>query len=102
MDRIRKSFRLFLLFVVIFVLGAFTGQFFTDKITEADVRGAAKIFGLEMSQSEIDSLLPGLEDARTAYLAHRKMTPSNDLGPALWFNPVLPGMNVSLPKIVMT
>ena len=94
MDRIRKSFRLFLLFVVIFVLGAFTGQFFTDKITEADVRGAAKIFGLEMSQSEIDSLLPGLEDARTAYLAHRKMTPSNDLGPALWFNPVLPGMNI--------
>ncbi|AEE53970.1 amidase [Haliscomenobacter hydrossis] len=96
MDRIRKSFRLFVLFAVIFILGAFTGRFFTDKITDTDVRGAAKIFGLEMTQSEIDSLLPGLEDARTAYLAHRKMTPSNDLGPALWFNPVLPGMNIPI------
>jgi len=90
----KKTFRLFLLLAVIFVLGAFTGSFLNDKISADDVRGAARIMGLEMTQSEIDSLLPGLEDNRTAYLNHRKSTPANDLGPALWFNPLLPGMKI--------
>lgn len=94
MDRMKKTFRLFLLLGVIFVLGAFTGSFLNDKISADDVRGAARIMGLEMTQSEIDSLLPGLEDNRTAYLNHRKSTPANDLGPALWFNPLLPGMKI--------
>ena len=94
MDRISKTLKLFLLFGLIFMLGAFTNRFLADKITADDVRSAAKIFGLEMTPSEIDSLLPGLEDSRNAYLAHRKLTPGNDLGPALWFNPVLPGMNI--------
>lgn len=94
MDRMKKTFRLFLLLGVIFVLGAFTGSFLNDKISADDVRGAARIMGLDMTQSEIDSLLPGLEDNRTAYLNHRKSTPANDLGPALWFNPLLPGMKI--------
>lgn len=94
MDRMKKTFRLFLLLGVIFVLGAFTGSFLNEKISADDVRGAARIMGLEMTQSEIDSLLPGLEDNRTAYLNHRKNTPANDLGPALWFNPLLPGIKI--------
>jgi Asp-tRNA(Asn)/Glu-tRNA(Gln) amidotransferase A subunit family amidase len=94
MDRISKTLKLFLLFGLIFLLGAFSNRFLADKITADDVRSAAKIFGLEMTSSEIDTLLPGLEDSRNAYLAHRKLAPGNDLGPALWFNPVLPGMNI--------
>lgn len=90
----KKTFRLFLLLGVIFVLGAFTGNYFADKISADDARGAARIAGLELSESEIDSLLPGLEDARTSYLANRKNTPPNELGPALWFNPLLPGMKI--------
>ena len=94
MDRMKKTFRLFLLLSIIFVLGAFTGRFFSDKISSEDVVGAAKIAGLELTQTEIDSLLPGLEDARNSYVANRKSNLPNDLGPAIWFNPLLPGMKI--------
>ncbi|MDX2072241.1 MAG: amidase [Haliscomenobacter sp.] len=90
----KKTFRLFLLLSIIFVLGAFSGRFFGDKISSEDVVGAAKIAGLELTQSEIDSLLPGLEDARNSYVANRKTNLTNDLGPAIWFNPLLPGMKI--------
>jgi Asp-tRNA(Asn)/Glu-tRNA(Gln) amidotransferase A subunit family amidase len=94
MDWMKKTLPLFLFMGIIFLLGAFTGQFFSDKISADDVRSAAKIMGLELSPNEIDTLLPGIENFRNAYESHRKTPPPNDLGPALWFNPLLPGMNI--------
>jgi Asp-tRNA(Asn)/Glu-tRNA(Gln) amidotransferase A subunit family amidase len=85
---------LLLLALGIFVLGAFAGRAFDNKISAEDVRSAAKIIGMEFSQSEIDSLLPGLEENRTAYLDNRKLSILNSDAPAMWFNPVLPGMKI--------
>lgn len=82
------------LLLLVFLLGAFTNHFWNDKITADDVRSAAKIFGLELTQSEIDTLLPGLEENRLTYQAYHKISPENSVAPALVFNPILPGFQI--------
>ncbi len=72
----------------LFTLGAFTGPWIADQLTAEDVRGAARIAGLEFTQAEIDSLLPDLEDNRRAYDNLRKTEFDNALSPALVFNPM--------------
>ncbi len=74
-----------------FLLGAFTYQQVVKVITAADVRGAANIAGLEFTQSEIDSLLPGLDDYRKSYEAIRKVNLPNSASLPLIFNPIPPG-----------
>lgn len=76
--------------ILSFGLGSFVVHL-AEEITADDIRSAAKIFGLEMSQSEIDSLLPGVKDLREEYMENREHMPDNALAPALVFNPVVPG-----------
>ncbi len=79
----------------VFAAGAFTGRYFlTEDITADDVRSAAKIAGLDFSDSEIDSLLPALSDFRESYAANRKANIPNSLSPALVFNPLPPGIMI--------
>ena len=70
-----------------FLLGAFTSRHLIEAITADDVKKSAKIIGLEMTKSEIDSLLPGLEELRTNYQANRAKDIPNSLSPALQFDP---------------
>ena len=70
-----------------FMLGGFTVHIFNQQIVSAEVKAAATIMGLEFTQSEIDSMLPGLERNRSAYLHNRQQTIPNSLAPALDFNP---------------
>ncbi|MFM9951786.1 MAG: amidase [Saprospiraceae bacterium] len=74
-----------------FALGAFSYQQVLKVITAADVRGAANIAGLEFTQSEVDSLLPELDDYRKSYDAIHKLALPNAVPMALVFNPVPPG-----------
>ncbi len=72
----------------IFTLGAFSGPWIADRLTTLDTQGAARIMDLDFTQSEIDSLLPDLEDNRRAYASLREMPFDNAVSPALIFNPL--------------
>ncbi|MCI5083626.1 MAG: amidase, partial [Saprospiraceae bacterium] len=85
---ITKNGWLALLLISAFVLGAFTSGELLQKITRQDVKGAANIMGLEMTNPEIDSLLPNLEEFREAYTKNREKELDNGLVPSLTFNPV--------------
>ena len=87
---------LFALLLFSFGLGSLAMSV-ADEITADDVRSAARLIGLEMTQPEIDSLLPDLREARASYEANRKMTPDNSVAPALLFHPAAPGYE--LPKV---
>lgn len=93
MNRISKQVVTALSIVLVFVAGAFSGRYFlSEDISADDARSAAKIAGLEMTQAEIDSLLPELGNLRKNYIANRKTEVPNALSPALVFNPLPPGM----------
>ncbi len=94
MLRLQKNLSIGALLAFVFVLGAFTNHFWEDKITADDVRSAAKMFGLDMTQMEIDSMLSGLEENKLLYQAYHKMSPENSVAPAVAFSPVLPGFPV--------
>lgn len=53
---------------------------------------AGRVFGLNFTQSERDSLRTGVEDNLKSYLQIRKHVISNAVPPAMAFNPILPGM----------
>ncbi len=93
MNRIPKQVVTALIVILVFVAGAFSGRYFlSEEISAEDARSAAKIAGLDMTQAEIDSLLPELSNFRKNYIANRKTEVSNALSPALIFNPLPPGM----------
>lgn len=77
-----------------FLLGAFTGPKLLEKITRSQAADAAAVIGLEMTDAEIDSLLPDLESARQDYLSNREIPLPNEVVPALLFNPLPPGFEI--------
>ncbi|HMN89561.1 MAG TPA: amidase [Saprospiraceae bacterium] len=96
---IPKQIQTVLFIMAVFGCGAFTGRYWLyQQLNHADVRGAANVAGLEFTQTEMDSLLPGLEDFRKYYIANRNYVVTNDIAPALMFQPVLPGISVPPPE----
>jgi Asp-tRNA(Asn)/Glu-tRNA(Gln) amidotransferase A subunit family amidase len=71
-----------------FILGAFTSEEILNAITKQDVKGASNIMGIEMNNTEIDSLLPDLKDFRDAYVKNRAAKLDNSVAPALVFDPI--------------
>ena len=72
----------------IFALGAFSGPWIAERLTPADTQGAQRIMDLSFTQSEVDSLLPDLEENRKAYASLREKPFDNAISPALIFNPL--------------
>ncbi len=67
------------------------GSFVTSKapeITTGMVQQASHIFGLDFTEAERDSMLGNLERAREGYEKVRAIPLSNDVAPALYFNPL--------------
>ncbi|MCO6486780.1 MAG: amidase [Phaeodactylibacter sp.] len=60
-----------------------------DRVT---VQQAARLIGLEMTEAEIDSMLPGLEEQLGSYASIRGQDIPNELAPALQFNPLPRGL----------
>lgn len=88
-----RSSAIVLAIAIIFFAGAFTGRYFmAEDITANDARSAAKIMGVDLTDSEIDSLVNSLEGFRQAYQSNREAKIPNSLSPALAFNPLPPGM----------
>ena len=77
-----------------FVLGAFTSAELIKSITRQQVQGAANIMGMEMTNQEIDSLMPDLERFREGYIKNRQKKLDNSVVPALTFDPV-PGQYIT-------
>lgn len=77
-----------------FIIGAFTGPYVLEKITGAQVADAAALIGLEMTEEEIDLMLPDLEEAREGYVENRKISLPNTVVPSLLFNPLPPDFEI--------
>jgi len=72
-----------------FVCGAFiTQKLERSPITVAMVKEAEKLIGLDFSSAQADSMLKGLDDHLKAYDELRKLHLSNEVIPALNFNPI--------------
>ncbi|GAB3784211.1 amidase [Spirosoma horti] len=78
-----------------FLLGAFVTNDDPKKPITADmVAVASKLFDLEFTAAERDSMLDNLNNARTNYEALRKIDLPNDVAPALYFNPLPAGFTI--------
>jgi Asp-tRNA(Asn)/Glu-tRNA(Gln) amidotransferase A subunit family amidase len=64
------------------------------NIAKEDVVGAEKIFGLDFTQAERDSMLQDLIDNLQSYLTLRGVAISNAIPPALQFNPNTVGLKI--------
>ncbi|MCX6219038.1 amidase [Spirosoma sp.] len=78
-----------------FLLGAFITNDDPQKpLTTEMVEVASKVFGLEFTPAERDSMLGNLNNARANYEALRKIDLPNDIAPALYFNPLPAGFTM--------
>lgn len=91
----KKSLRFALLPIALaFLAGAFSFPYIAPLLTTTQVQSATALMGLDMTDTEIDSLLPNLEDAKESFAALRKNEIPNSLRPALQFNPIPTGFEV--------
>jgi Asp-tRNA(Asn)/Glu-tRNA(Gln) amidotransferase A subunit family amidase len=65
-----------------------------DSVTNSQVVGAEKMFGLDFTQAKRDSMASGLADRLKTYNYLHAQNLSNDMPLPLWYSPVLPGMSV--------
>lgn len=63
-----------------------------NRVDSDSLDMASKIFGIDFTRSERDSLRTGVEDNLKSYLQIREHSIGNEVPPAVVFNPVLPGM----------
>lgn len=77
-------------------LGAFLSfTLLRAPIDRAMVQQAAGLIGLEMTETEIDSMLPDLEELRGSYQSIREQSIPNELAPSLLFNPLPSGFETN-------
>ena len=74
-----------------FALGSFLTLKAPEAITTEMVHQASQIFGITFTEAERDSMLTNLEDYRKNYEKVRAIPLSNDVSPALYFNPLPTG-----------
>ncbi|GAB3737785.1 amidase [Spirosoma lituiforme] len=78
-----------------FLLGALiTSDDSKKPLTANMVDIASKVFDLDFTAAERDSMLDNLNSARTNYEALRKIDLPNDIAPALYFNPLPAGFRM--------
>ncbi|PRY10681.1 Asp-tRNA(Asn)/Glu-tRNA(Gln) amidotransferase A subunit family amidase [Pontibacter ummariensis] len=83
----RKS-TLALLGTACFVSGAFVTKLAENTITIDMMRDAQNLMGLHFTDAQLDSARADMEDFRKDYETIRKQPLSNDVAPALMFNPI--------------
>lgn len=84
-----------LLLALVAAVFFFLGRFFSapgdETITIANVANAGRLVGIEFTPSEADSMLDGVAAQRENYLSMRTHSLSNDVVPAMQFNPLPTG-----------
>jgi Asp-tRNA(Asn)/Glu-tRNA(Gln) amidotransferase A subunit family amidase len=83
-----------LLTIVIIIGGFYVGSSADDKITLRDIALAERVIGLQFSEAKRDSMIDGLIQYRENYKTIRSYGLTNDVVPALLFNPIPPGFLV--------
>jgi Asp-tRNA(Asn)/Glu-tRNA(Gln) amidotransferase A subunit family amidase len=66
----------------------------TGGVSKEALIGAEQVAGLEFTDEERDLMLAGLEEQRKDYERLRELSLDNSVPPALFFEPVLPGMEL--------
>ncbi|MCC9168166.1 amidase [Pontibacter harenae] len=83
-----KKLLYFLIGTSCFVSGAFVSRVSEEKITVDVLRDAQKLMGLNFKDAQLDSALSDIQDYKEGYERIRKQPLTNDVAPALVFNPV--------------
>ncbi|WP_266367573.1 amidase [Tellurirhabdus rosea] len=79
-----------------FAAGAFISNDDPKKPITAEIADvASRVFGLEFTAAERDSMLGNLNELREDYDALRKIELNNEVAPALYFNPLPAGFKLS-------
>jgi Asp-tRNA(Asn)/Glu-tRNA(Gln) amidotransferase A subunit family amidase len=86
-------------FSVLLVIGFSSDQ--PAAIGLKDVLGAENIIGLYFTDAERDSLLQDLQENRDAYTRLREIDISNQIPPAITFNPIPPGFKPTEQKSLL-
>jgi len=89
MNRIIKRNQIGLIVGGILLLSAgFVGGKMMADITPENIANAEALIGLEFSPAERDSMMQNLTNYRTSYETMRKQPLTNDVAPAIGFNPL--------------
>ena len=67
-------------------------------ITKAMLREAATVAGLSFTDQQLDRMLDGVNKLLPVYADIRKVQLDNSVAPALYFNPILPGIKIDRTK----
>jgi hypothetical protein len=80
---------------IIFLAAMFCGSlaFAQDTITTKDIQSAAKLFDLNFTQKEVDTMYDGVKGNLNNYRNMHKLSLANSVPMSLWQSPVLPGMH---------
>lgn len=95
----RKPLPTLLFLAAGFALGAGAVKLAEAPLTVSVVAEAQKLIGLDFTPAEADSMLDELRDARANFEAMRKFRLSNDVAPALLFNPLPAGFQVEKQRL---
>ena len=71
-----------------FLSGAFVSKLADDKITVGILRSAQQMIGLQFTDAQLDSATASVAEFRSSYKRIREQPLTNDVAPALQFNPI--------------
>ncbi len=94
MKKLTRNMLLGLGFLLSFSLGSFLTLKAPAAITLEMADKAAQVLGLSFTEAELDSSLSKLNDYREGYERVRKVPLTNDVAPALYFNPLPVGFKI--------
>lgn len=63
-----------------------------DTISKKDIVSASKLFHLQFTEKEIDTMYVGVKDNLKVYVDMHKISTLNSVPMSLWQNPVVPGL----------
>ena len=81
-----------------FISGAFVTKVAESKLTVSALKEAQKLIGLNFKDAQLDSALTDLEEFKKSYEVIRKQPLTNDVPPALMFNPIPVGYTFNKTK----
>jgi len=68
------------------------------RVTGEMLREAAEVAGVDLSDQQLDGMLEGVNKNIPHWVDLRKIKLDNSVAPPLFFNPVVPGIKIDLPK----
>jgi Asp-tRNA(Asn)/Glu-tRNA(Gln) amidotransferase A subunit family amidase len=66
-----------------------------DTIAKQDIVSASKLFDLQFTNKEVDTMYAGIKDNLSVYKNMHKINVNNAVPMSLWQNPMVPGLQIS-------